>query len=688
MTIAFGSTLRGRLLLSVVVAFIPLIALEAYLLDAQAAALRQRVLDERRAVAVSEAQVIDTFIEGKVRTLEALAAAPAVRDASLAGLDPLLRAVTASDPTWLTVALSGADGFNLSSLTTPPRSVNISDRDYFQGALAGNPTVGTALLARSTGAKTLVIAVPVDRASGSRGVLSGALSLTNAETELRRSLRAGVELVVVDRRGQQFIGPGIGDTFPVLTGRPAVDAALRGEQGTIVADIDGTPTLAAYAGAALPGWGVVLREPAAAAFAEIDRERGITFGLTGLATAAALLLALVLGRRLERTYAVIEEGRSDLERSREDVMHERDRLQRVIDEMPVAVAIYDRAGRAVVRNETYRKLLGGTPPADIEEAIRYYRSRTPDGRPFTAADHPTTRALRGEAVRGEEVVIDQGGDGTEVHILVNALPFRDGAATGGSLIVFQDITALKAVERERSAFFEMASHEIKTPLTALLGNVQLALRRVRDGRIERVEEILARAEQGGRRLSDLVRDLLDVSRLGEGRFEIARERIELGALVTSVIDEVTVAETSQEIALDRSGDMLWVDADARRLVQVIQNLLDNAIRYSPDRGRIDVTLRREDAEAVVRIADRGVGIPEGERGQLFQRFFRTSRTQTYGGTGLGLFISRRIAEAHGGRLDLESTGPDGSVFVLALPLASLEGGRGPDARRDPAVTVT
>jgi PAS domain S-box-containing protein len=677
-----GTTLRGRLLLIVVVTFIPLLALEAYLLDAQAGTLRERILGERHALARSEAQVAATFIEGNIRTLQALSVTPAIRDPGSGNLDALLRSITQRDPAWLTVALSGPDGFNISSLTTPARTVNISDRDYFQGALAGRPTVGTAILTRSTGAKSLVIAVPVDAANGTRTVLSGALSLTTTETELRRSLPAGIELVVVDRKGQQFIGPGIGETFPVLTGRPEVDAALRGEDGARVVQGEGNGAVVAYAASALAGWGVILREPAAIAFAEIDRDRMVALGLTALATAIALLLALVLGSRLERTYAAMAVAREEVERGRLDVTHERDRLQRVVDEMPVAVAIYDRTGRAVVRNETYRKLLGGDPPALIGDTLSYYRSRTPDGHALGLPEHPTTRALRGESVRGEEVIIDYAGTGPELHILVNALPFRHDEQIEGALVVFQDITALKAVERERAAFFDMASHEIKTPLTSLLGHVQLALRRAREGRFERLEEVLTRAEQGGRRLGELVRDLLDVSRLDEGGLILRRERLELGALVTTVVEEIGPAASDHQIVVDRSGELLWVEAEAARLIQVIHNLVDNAVRYSPSGGRIDVRLRREGDEAVVRVADQGLGIPEEERPMLFRRFFRSSRTQIYGGTGLGLFISRRIAEMHGGRLELERSGPDGSVFVFAMPIAADEGrAAGPDDER-------
>jgi signal transduction histidine kinase len=663
--------LRGRLLLAVVVAFLPLLALEAYLLDAQANTLRERVMDERIALARSEAQAADAFVAGNIRTLEALAQTRSIREPRSGDLDAFLRAVGRTDPGWLTLGLSAADGFNLSSLTTPPRSVSVADRDYFQGAIAGRPTVGTALIARALGAKSVIVAVPVELADGGKAVLSGALSLSNVETELRRALPTGIELRVVDRRGQMFIGPGIGDAFPVLT-IPAVEGALRGEASASVVDLDGVATLVGSAGAPVAGWGVILREPVASAFAEIDRQRTTAFAISGAASLFALLLAVYFGLRLEVTYDAVETAR--------------ERLVRVLDEMPVAVAIYDRSGSAVIRNAAYTKLLGGTPPAGIEETLRFYKVRTPQGAPLGIADHPTPRALRGETVRAEQVVVEHPDTGAPIHILVNALPFHDGEEIGGALVVFQDITALTELERERAAFFDMASHEIKTPLTALIGHLQLARRKAREGSTGASAELLERAERGGQRLAELVRDLLDTSRLEVGRLDLALERVDVGALAASVVDEVLAGLDRHEIALDRGAERLIVEGDPRRITQILQNLLDNAVRYSPAGGRIDVTVRRESGEAVVRVADRGIGIPADERAELFQRFFRTSRTQAYGGTGLGLFISRRIAEMHGGRLWLERTGPEGSVFALALPLApDADSERGPAHGRTPLV---
>ncbi|MBI2773759.1 MAG: PAS domain-containing protein [Chloroflexi bacterium] len=677
-------SMRGRILLALLVAFLPLVALEAYLLEGQAQALRSRIVDERQALVTSEARAADEFIVGNIRALQALAKTNAITDPTGGQLNTLLRSITDGNPVWITVALSGSDGFNISSLTAPARSVSIADRDYFRGAVAGTPTVGTAILARSTGVKTLVVAVPVTLAAGGRAVLSAALSLTDVEKELGQALPPSTQLVIVDRLGQQFIGAGpVADTFPVVKGQTGVDAVLRGETDAVVTSVDGREQLVAYAPAPLAGWGVILRESTVSAFAEIDRQRTTALAFAGAATLVALLIAALLASHLERTYVEVQRASEELERSRIRVTAERDLLGRIVDEMPVAVAIYDAQGKAIIRNRTYSQVLGGKPPPDLGQALAFYDIRTPDGLPMQADDHPTQRALRGQTVRGAEVAVRHADTGAEVHILVDAIPLRDPAGVNGALVVFQDITTLREVERQRVAFFDMASHEIKTPLTALLGHVQLAQRRVRTGKTEELGDVLARAERGGQRLVELVKDLLDVSRLDEGRLEIVHEPFDLGQLVEEVADGIRPTLEKQVLRVERAAGATIVDADSHRVTQILQNLIDNAVRYSPEGGPIDVTVSRDGGEAIVRVSDRGIGVPEAEQPMLFQRFFRTSRALPYGGTGLGLFISRRIAEAHRGRLWLEKSGPDGSVFALALPLASLVDAGGTPQETEP-----
>lgn len=651
-----------RLLFVLVLAFIPLVLLEALLLDEQARVQREGVIAERAALAASTAHAADNYIEGNIRALQALARSAPITTASAGEqLNAFLREISDESAVWLTVGLSGPDGLNISALTTLPGTVNVSDRDYFQRALAGQPAVGSAIFARALNVTSVVVAVPVVATDGRRTVLSAALSLEEVERELLASLPQGIELSLADRRGQEFIGPGgVRDTFPVVSDLPGVAAAMRGESGAQVFTIDGVDQLVAYAPAPTAGWAVVLRQPAAVAFSSIDAQRRTSLLLTGLAIAAGLAIATYLGRALARTYA-------DIERARAAVDAERHRLSEVVDELPVAVALYDPEGRALLRNAAYFRLLGGQPPETLTDAVHYYQTRREDGTVIASEQLPQRRALRGEVVRSEPLRLRHAETGEDVHVLVDAVPLARDGDRPIALVVIHDITGLRKTERERTEFFEMASHEIKTPLTVLVGSVELALRFIRRGQTDRLGEILGRAEEGGRRLSDLVRDLLDLTRLDAGRLEIRREAFDLVPVVRAVVDETRLGVERHQVSLDAASGEVMVGGDPRRITQIVQNLVDNAVRYSPEGGPITVSIAQEDGSAVVRVADRGVGIPEDERAQLFQRFFRTSRTRGLGGTGLGLFISRSIAEAHGGHLELERSGPDGTTFALTLP---------------------
>jgi len=652
-----------RLLVALVLAFIPLVILEAFLLDEQARVQRAGVIAERAALAASTAHAADNYIEGNIRALQALARSAPITFATAGDqLNGFLREISDESAVWLTVALSGSDGLNISSLTTPPGTVNISDRDYFQSALAGRPAVGSAIFARALNVTSVVVAVPVGAQDSRRAVLSAALSLEEVERELLAALPAGIELSLADRRGQEFIGPGeITDTFPIVSDGPGVAAAMRGESGALVVTIDGTEQVVAYAPAPTAGWAVVLRQPAAAVFASIDAQRQTSLLLTGLAIAGGLAIAVYLGRALARTY-------SDIERARADVEAERHRLSEVVDELPVAVSLYDPEGRALLRNAAYFRLLGGKPPETLGEAIHYYQTRREDGTVISADQLPQRRALRGEVIRSEPLRLRHAETGEDVHVLVDAVPLARNGDKPIALVVIHDITGLRKTEQERTEFFEMASHEIRTPLTVLVGSVELALRFIRRGESDRLDEILSRADEGGRRLTDLVRDLLDLTRLDAGKLEIRRETMDLVAAVLAVVDETRLGLERHELGFSAPMGAVFVNADPRRIAQIVHNLLDNAVRYSPDGGLIDVSIRREGSDAIVRVADRGVGVPEEEQAHLFQRFFRTTRTSAFGGTGLGLFISRRIAEGHGGRLWLERSGPGGTTFALSLPV--------------------
>lgn len=224
--------------------------------------------------------------------------------------------------------------------------------------------------------------------------------------------------------------------------------------------------------------------------------------------------------------------------------------------------------------------------------------------------------------------------------------------------------------REREAFLSIASHELKNPLTALLGQAQLFQRRIAqdtdvDDRNRRsVRTILEQAE----RLSDLLGDLLSLGQLEEA--SLAREPLDLSGLVNRVADEIRPSLTRHAIVIHGADQPLAIEGDEVRLAQVLHNLLSNAIKYSPDGGEVAVTLAREAGQVTIAVRDRGVGIPSEARQRLFQRFFRakTAATRGIAGLGVGLYVVREIVARHGGTVDVQSEEGQGSTFTVRLPL--------------------
>ncbi|MEW5848238.1 MAG: PAS domain S-box protein [Myxococcota bacterium] len=224
--------------------------------------------------------------------------------------------------------------------------------------------------------------------------------------------------------------------------------------------------------------------------------------------------------------------------------------------------------------------------------------------------------------------------------------------------------------RARDEFMSIASHELKTPLTPLVLLLQLMERRVRRGEPVDPADISKAQSQLGR-LCGLIKDLLDVSRIQAGRLALRREPVNLCELVREVISAHPAGEENR-MRLDVPTTGVHVDGDRDRLLQVVNNLVDNAVKYSPRDKPIDVRVSRNGGEALLSVTDRGIGIPREQQPMLFERFFRASNapTTSYGGLGLGLYICRDIVERHGGRIWVDSETGRGATFYVALPLCA------------------
>jgi signal transduction histidine kinase len=222
-------------------------------------------------------------------------------------------------------------------------------------------------------------------------------------------------------------------------------------------------------------------------------------------------------------------------------------------------------------------------------------------------------------------------------------------------------------EQARTAFFSTVVHELRTPLTAISSQIQLARRNnLRDP--ERWRMALDRALAQVARMDRLISELLDQSRIRAGATALDVVAFDLCAIVADVIAQHEHGESAQ-IVFEPPQPELRVRGDPFRVTQIVGNLVSNALKYGLAGSRIDVTLAVVGAEAQLRVADRGVGVPREEQERIFEPYYRSTRTRSIFGTGLGLHISRLLAGQHGGRLWLERSTEAGSVFALALPIA-------------------
>lgn len=361
---------------------------------------------------------------------------------------------------------------------------------------------------------------------------------------------------------------------------------------------------------------------------------------------------------------------------------ERDRLQQVLDVLPEAVLIADGTPTFTVSNRVAADILGAEVvgrPVPVAEEIAY-GSRRLDGNPYPARELPLQRALRGETVRGEQLLLENASTGASVPVLANAAPLRDMAgATTGAVVVFQDISDVLADERTREEFVSTTAHDLKGPLTSVRGYTQLAARRL--GKLTGAETApvaaaLGSIEEATARMLALINDLADTTRIRMGvPLELRRTPTDLVALVREVVAGQAFA--GEPVTVEAETPELVAEVDAPRFERVLTNLIGNAIKYSPPDAPIAVGVWREveggRAVAAVSVADRGVGIPPGDLPTIWDRYTRGGNVSGHiAGAGLGLASVRAIIERHGGNVSVESTVGEGSTFTVRVPIKSNE----------------
>jgi signal transduction histidine kinase len=228
---------------------------------------------------------------------------------------------------------------------------------------------------------------------------------------------------------------------------------------------------------------------------------------------------------------------------------------------------------------------------------------------------------------------------------------------------------LRRLSALRADFVSLVSHELRSPMASLIGSAQTLRERWRELGPDQRESFLGLIAHETSRLAALVEDVLDTSRIEAGTFTYTFGDVDVGDLVRAAAAAAESGQDEVAVRAEVAGSLPAVRGDAERLRQVLSNLIDNAVKYSPAGGEVRVSTRAENGRVQVAVSDRGPGIPSGQQRLIFEKFGRAKLgDKTKPGTGLGLYIARSIAEAHGGGIAVESVPDQGATFTLTLPI--------------------
>lgn len=346
----------------------------------------------------------------------------------------------------------------------------------------------------------------------------------------------------------------------------------------------------------------------------------------------------------------------------EEVTTNKSRLEAVLLSMFEGVMVVDISGTILLMNQTLKDFL-----LVKEEPI--------GKRPLEVIRNIEIQEIVGRALK-----LNQGLESCEISVLfpeekillVHATPIIRNEATEGAVLVFHDITELRQLEKIRQDFVANVSHELRTPVSSIKGYAETLL----EGALEdkkNAKEFLKIIHSDSDRLARLIDDLLDLSKIESGRLRMGLKPCATRPIVERVVSGLSrqVADKSIAITIDMPKDLSKIMADEARIAQVLLNLIDNAVKYTPREGKITISAKEKNVFVQIDVSDTGVGIPEKVLPRIFERFYRVdkARSRELGGTGLGLSIVKHIIQAHNGEVFVQSVEGQGSTFTFTIPKA-------------------
>jgi two-component system phosphate regulon sensor histidine kinase PhoR len=501
----------------------------------------------------------------------------------------------------------------------------------------------------------------------------------------RLALENGIRIVLLDRDGHIRADSGelpgassggdpladlqlpaalvAGGPTPVLrrevAGRPRMYVSLRGGPGVIALATSLSPvdeTVRRAQGAVAGGAIIAL---AVGSLLALVAGRSITRPLGALVGASRAIAAGVLPRfprsgvpDIDVLVQALRQMHRQLADRFDELRRERAETAALVESMTEGVIAADGRGRITTANAAARRLLGYEADHHLPDLPEMFRAK--------AAREVVDAVLAGTPVQNRELELD------DSVLIVNARPLP----AGGAVLVLHDVTELRRLEAVRRDFVANVSHELKTPLTSISGYAETILADRPAAELER--RFLTTIASNARRMQRLVDDLLDLSRIESGRWQPNTETVDVAASAREAWASLgdRAAARGVEFAVDVPPDAMAVDADPDAVRQILTNLFDNSLRYTPGGGRITLRSRTDGSGVLLSVSDTGPGISSEHLPRIFERFYRAdaSRSREEGGTGLGLAIVKHLVEAHGGRVWAESERGKGTTVHSWFPL--------------------
>ena len=362
-----------------------------------------------------------------------------------------------------------------------------------------------------------------------------------------------------------------------------------------------------------------------------------------------------------------------------EIRDRQEQLNAILSSMAEGLIAIVNERRIILMNQAAGILLRTAPPEAAGQEIKQILAIYRDNQPLAYQDLPIEKAITERDIISIGLLDNlsvKAKNGRLFPIAMTIAPLLAKGEISGAIILFRDITKDREIDQAKTEFVSLASHQLKTPLSAINWYSEMVLEEEVGPLNEKQKEYLKNLYDANRRMVELVNSLLNVSRIDLGAFAVEPAPTDFSAVADEVLTELKPQIGLKKLRLDKEYDkqVPSINADPKLLRIIFQNLLSNAVKYTAPNGVIGLALKKEGDNVLIRVTDTGYGIPAADQGKIFTKLFRADnvRDKEAEGTGLGLYIVKAVVEAGGGRIWFDSLEGRGTSFFITLPLVGMK----------------